>query len=155
MNLHEYDRKTMNITAHYHYGNKDFSVSQIIIKSYYLGITIWSDWLNQFLWKVDIYSETWLYYLYFGMVLGKEQNVFHIIYIKKKITQTRPWTMFLNFLFSANNYAHQSNQISSKSKSYHDPALNLKNSSPALGRLIVHVLLIFIAHMILSLYNIT
>lgn len=83
MNLHEYDRKTMNITAHYHYGNKDFSVSQIIIKSYYLGITIWSDWLNQFLWKVDIYSETWLYYLYFGMVLGKEQNGFHIIYIKK------------------------------------------------------------------------
>lgn len=63
--------------------------------------------------------------------------------------------MFLYFLFSANNYAHQSNQISSKSKSYHDPALNLKNSSPALGRLIVHVLLIFIAHMILSLYNIT
>ncbi|KAI5712380.1 hypothetical protein M8J75_007836 [Diaphorina citri] len=51
------------------------------------------------------------------------------------------------------NYAHQSNQNSPKSKSYFDPALNLKNGSSSSSWLISNVLVLSIAHIITLYFN--
>ncbi|XP_008468304.1 lachesin-like [Diaphorina citri] len=51
------------------------------------------------------------------------------------------------------NYAHQSNQNSPKSKSYFDPALNLKNGSSGSSWLISNVLVLSIAHIITLYFN--